>query len=703
MKNHIFQSFLLLFLLIQVSLCQAAVYTVNKSGTGDFTTIQAAIDAASSGDTVMVAKGGGLAYHEDIVLKSGVNVFGEGHGNGTDGTWIHGAGGAYIVTAINVDNAQFDGFAVYRGVIPSERKIGMYISGGSVTVSNNWFLQNTDAIKIVSGNSSVIRNNLIELNGGTSRTYFGIVVLHSTPMITNNLIRDNTQTCGIYVAWSDSAGTKIINNTIVNNDYQGVWCYENSDTIIKNNIMSNNMTGISASHTSIPIISYNDPWDNGTNYDSQSGGIAAPGPGDISEDPLWEPDSLSYSIGEKSHFLSEDSPCIDAGDPDPIYNDVDGTRNDMGYTGGPDGNAANKYGIMSGFIFTTIGKIPVSEITTLGNRIGLANVSSETASDLHIYQYKDAPFGSYLWLHGLFGPEDETVSYYQILVAEWTSLKPPLISSAVPLTDSLTKTYYTILSDGTVKAQRYTCGPYNYWGLEGVYLRTYDDYWTHPDLKMIWRTTGWPNGKYRLFYKAYTSSGTEVTLPFNSQDDFTIIVNNTNVQAEILAVKKDTGEVVPECGIIDVDTAIENIQFVVKAYHPDGYLRQYTLHALYGSNKDGGDVVHEQYVGSHDGSPPYWHGVLSEPYDSSVAYGTGMLDAWETCAYQFRLNVHARTTNGYNHTRWKQWNEHLYINVGDCAWCGGADINHDGSVNFVDFAKMSLRWLDVTCGPCPLP
>jgi len=683
-------------LFMQVRICLADVITVNKSGTGDYTTIQAAIDAALNGDTVLVAGGGG-AYVEDITLKSGVNVFGEGY----DTTWIHSGGGSRIVTAIDVTNAQLDGFAIYSS---GERKVGVYLSGGSVTISNNWILQCTDGIQAFNGNSSVIRNNLIEYNGEAGGVLdYGIICLHATPLITNNLIRDN-ECCGIYVGWEDSAGTQVINNTVVNNAYNGIWCYISSDVVIKNNIFSNNNTGISASHNAIPLVSYNNPWGNTwLDYDSQSGGVAGPGPGDISEDPLFDPDSLSYTLGEKSHFLSDDSPCVDAGDPDPIYDDVDGTRNDMGYTGGPNGNAFNEYGIMSGFIFTTIGKIPVSEITTSGDSIGLANVSSATASDLHIYQYKDAPFGGDLWIHGLFGAEDDNVTYYQILVAPWIGDAKPLISAAVPLTDSLVKTYYTILSDGTVKPQRYTCGPYNYWGIEGVYYRTNDDYWTHPDLKMIWRTTSWPNGKYQLFYKAYTSGGTEVSLPSNTQDDITLIVNNTNVQAEILAVKKDTGDVIPECGIIDVGSSTENIEFVVKAYHPAGYLRQYTLHALYGSNRDGGDIVHEQYVGSHDGSPPYWEGVLSEPYDSAVAYADGMLDAWQTCAYEFRLNVYARTTNGYNHIRWKQWNEHLYINVGDCAWCGGADINHDGIVDFIDLTKLSQRWLEDTCGPCPVP
>jgi len=36
-----------------------------------------------------------------------------------------------------------------------------------------------------------------------------------------------------------------------------------------------------------------------------------------------DPDAGDYS-------LAETSPCIDAGNPDPQFNDPDGTRNDMG-------------------------------------------------------------------------------------------------------------------------------------------------------------------------------------------------------------------------------------------------------------------------------------------------------------------------------------------------------------------------------------
>ena len=50
--------------------------------------------------------------------------------------------------------------------------------------------------------------------------------------------------------------------------------------------------------------------------------------GDFGLDPLYE----------NGHHLQEGSPCIDTGHIDEIYNDADGSRNDMGCYGGPDGD-----------------------------------------------------------------------------------------------------------------------------------------------------------------------------------------------------------------------------------------------------------------------------------------------------------------------------------------------------------------------------
>ena len=53
--------------------------------------------------------------------------------------------------------------------------------------------------------------------------------------------------------------------------------------------------------------------------------------GNISADPLFaDPENGDFR-------LQPGSPCIDSGDPELIYNDHDGSRNDMGAFGGPEG------------------------------------------------------------------------------------------------------------------------------------------------------------------------------------------------------------------------------------------------------------------------------------------------------------------------------------------------------------------------------
>ena len=47
---------------------------------------------------------------------------------------------------------------------------------------------------------------------------------------------------------------------------------------------------------------------------------------------------LTLFIDENNLKLQLSSPCIDNGNPDPAFNDVDGSRNDQGAYGGPNGD-----------------------------------------------------------------------------------------------------------------------------------------------------------------------------------------------------------------------------------------------------------------------------------------------------------------------------------------------------------------------------
>lgn len=157
---------------------------------------------------------------------------------------------------------------------------------------------------------------------GSANWYEGIRVSHCNPIIKNCVIKNNYH--GIF-NYGD-ASPIIVNNVITENTYAGIRSstFEGpSSDIIKNNIITDNYIGIWAQGGSSPILSYNDVWNNNYNY----WGINS-GTGDISAD------SLFVNVTNNDYHLNLGSPCIDVGNPDPTYNDLDNSRNDMGAYGG---------------------------------------------------------------------------------------------------------------------------------------------------------------------------------------------------------------------------------------------------------------------------------------------------------------------------------------------------------------------------------
>ncbi len=113
----------------------AAIVVVNMDGTGDFLTIQDAIDSAAYGDTITVHAG---TYVEHIVLKNGVSLI----ANDTHNTIIDGNHTGTVITSRNCDpNTILNGFTVTNGF--AEVGGGMYNYASSPTILHCTFTKNS--------------------------------------------------------------------------------------------------------------------------------------------------------------------------------------------------------------------------------------------------------------------------------------------------------------------------------------------------------------------------------------------------------------------------------------------------------------------------------------------------------------------------------------------------------------------------------
>ena len=196
----------------------------------DQPTVQAAINAASNGDTVLVADG---TYHESInFLGKAITVKSV---DGASKTTLDGGGTDTVVTFSDGEGAGsvLEGFTVTNGYSQYSGS-GIYIAGAAPT----------------------IRNNVIAKNAGCAG--IGIAVQGGGPLITGNVIRNNfmsgcsggTGGGGIGVVAPPSSGqARIINNLIANNNASssngggGISLWAAGSPIVENNIIEGNNGG----------------------------------------------------------------------------------------------------------------------------------------------------------------------------------------------------------------------------------------------------------------------------------------------------------------------------------------------------------------------------------------------------------------------------------------------------------------------------
>ena len=372
---------LILLLAVQYS-ASADTLTVGHVQRGkpgcDYSSIQAAIKAASNGDTVLVTRG---LYHENLTINGKTITLASNYINSNDEddilqTVVDGGGTGSIleisnvatdtvVTGLTLQNGSDGIFPHSKFTLVHCRITGCddgidYESGsGGICMHNVFEYNNDDAIDLDQDVDIEIANNIIRYNRDDGieirlQPYTGSTLTNN---IHDNIIIGNGED-GIQII--DYAGLSdrvlyIKNNIIADSNEVGIGCMDNGDTSedyraasipepihVINNTFYNNLYGITGGDNMVvknnifaetdlialkevdgsSSITYNAFWQNGTDFSDTSPGVV----NYINIDPLFSDAAdgdyhLQSQAGRWDPNLNDwvvdvnTSPCIDAGDP----------------------------------------------------------------------------------------------------------------------------------------------------------------------------------------------------------------------------------------------------------------------------------------------------------------------------------------------------------------------------------------------------
>ncbi len=188
------------------------------------------------------------------------------------------------------------------------------IDGGKARIVDNTISENKLSGVRVDGSASevsVVRNRLSRNQAA------GIILGGGTTVIHHNLVTENAAT-GISV--EQGATVRVYNNTIIAPEGaggRGIYATSNADPVV-NNIIVGYTVGIFKDGS------------RGIDYNCTFGNQGYNGPPGTGGQHAIEADPVFVDPGNGDFHLQASSPCIDTGDPDPMYNDPDGSRADIG-------------------------------------------------------------------------------------------------------------------------------------------------------------------------------------------------------------------------------------------------------------------------------------------------------------------------------------------------------------------------------------
>ncbi|CAD7774344.1 Periplasmic copper-binding protein (NosD) [Candidatus Methanoperedenaceae archaeon GB50] len=239
------------FSILLLAGCGGAGATDIYVGPGEtHTTIQGAINAASSGDTIIVRDG---TYTENLdVGTAHLTIKSENAENGAATTTVHAA--SDHVFDITADYVNISGFTVTGATIESKSKAGIYIHGTTDNPALNNSIKNCTAIKNDAGiylKGAGVKYCVIE-NNTCSENEYGLRIVNAK----KNDIKHNsfiTNEYGIHLSNGDY--NNISCNTILNNAYRGISLLSSNYNILAyNDVNDNGYHGIyleSSNHNTI--------------------------------------------------------------------------------------------------------------------------------------------------------------------------------------------------------------------------------------------------------------------------------------------------------------------------------------------------------------------------------------------------------------------------------------------------------------------
>lgn len=246
------------------STVSAATITVDDSGSGDHTIIQAAINAANDSDTILVYPG---IYTENVDVNKELTI--KSQTGNPDDTVVQANVSNDHVFNVTSNNVTIKGFnisgandAKVAGIYLDEANtctiannslssnyygIYVYYSNNSTINDNSAYLNKDSGLRLTNSNNNVVNNNTANLNN-----IFGIHVINTHPHSNYNVLNNNSVSNNEYgIHLGATYNNTLINNIAFLNTDSGIYLGKGQENILKNNIVhSNGFIGIQLSRSS---------------------------------------------------------------------------------------------------------------------------------------------------------------------------------------------------------------------------------------------------------------------------------------------------------------------------------------------------------------------------------------------------------------------------------------------------------------------